>query len=408
MPVEVPSASDVDAIAARTKALESAFDDLSKRPTPSVATYIVRPEDYGAKPGKDATAAFQALMDDVDKRLTPDAGGSVPVATVTVLLTGVYNVSGSIMRPKSGRAQGLTFRGLGRRSSEIVMTGAAPLFVNQDRWMGVRFYDVSFRSTNAGASFLYSSSTGACQDWNFTNVEWRGAWKYGVGLDGPLTSNCNSEFVFDRCTVTGSYDVAWFWSGMTPANAQQDQFLNYSFRDCKMEPSYGDVLRFDKGGSVNVSGGSWIFTGKRPDGSPSRFFYLPAGSHFDSVQNLTVTGVRFEPRDAANMVIDAAWKGMIQFLGCMDDAWAFKPYSAGDAYAPHRYTNPSGVRYQGCTLTGRHAYVQSEAPSRQSIVYDQCARTVATRRTKAAFLTVTGSKASAVKVIHRDDRDGIA
>jgi hypothetical protein len=347
------------------------------------------------------------MFADVNKRLTADKGGSVPVATVTVLLSDVYTVSDTILLPAAGRAQGLTIRGIGKRSSEIVMTAAKPLLINADRWMGVTWENVSFRSTNKAASYLLSTSTGACQDWTWTRCEWRGTWAYGIGLDGPVTSNCNSEFVFDRCTVTGSYETAWFWSGMSPKFPQQDQFLNYSFRDCKMEPTCGDVLRFDKGGSIVVSGGSWIFTGKRPDGKPSRFFNFPAGSHFDSVQNLTVTGVRFEPRDAANMVIDSAWKGMIQFIGCMDDAWSFQGFSAAPTFAPHRYINPGGVRYQGCSLTGRHAYVQDAVPSRQSIVYDQCGRTVAANRTAATFLSITGAQAKAVKIVHRDDRDGI-
>lgn len=367
----------------------------------------LRPEDYGARPGQDATAAFRALFADVDRRLIRDAGGGVPVATTDILLSGSYTVSGSIMRPVAGRAQGLTIRGIGKRASEIVMAGAEPLLVNADRWMGVRFYDCSFRSTNPEASFLYSTSTGAAQDWAFTNVEWRGSWRYGIGLDGPEKSNCNSEWQFNGCHVNGAYDTAWLWSGMSPQYAQQDQFLNFSLRDCKVEFDSGDALRFDKGGSICVSGGSWIIKGKRADGKPSRFFHFPPGSHFDSVQSLLVDGVRFEPRDAANLVIESSWKGQVTFLNCMDDAWAFKSFSQDGAYAPHRYTNPGGVRYQGCQLTGRHRYTQTAAPSRQAIVYDQCARTSSSRRTRAAFYDLQGVHADRIRISHRDDRDGI-
>ncbi|MEV6580248.1 hypothetical protein AB0M92_19020 [Streptomyces sp. NPDC051582] len=372
-------------------------------PTPA----ILRPEDYGATLGKDATSAFQKLFADVDRRLGRDAGGSVPVATVEIQLAGSYTVSDTITTPAPGRAQGLTIRGTGKRSTEIVMTGAAPMLVNQDRWMGVRFYDLSFRSTNPAATCLISYGAVGAQDWGWTNCEWRGTWLRGIGLDGGTNSNLNSEFMFDRCTVTGSYEDAWFHSGLSPQYPQQDQFLNYSFRDCKMEARYGDILRFDKGGAINVSGGSWIHVDKRPDGKPSRFFYMPATTHYDSVQSLTVVGTRFEPRDPANLVIDSSWKGQVQFIGCMDDAWAFKAYSAADDYAPHRYTNPGGVRYQGCQLTGRHRYTQTAAPSRQAIVYDQCARTVASRRTKPAFLDLQGGYVASMRISHRDDRDGI-
>lgn len=368
---------------------------------------ILRPEDYGTISGRDNTTALQRTFDAADKLLARDAGGGVPVATCEIQLSGTYQVSDTIMRPTAGRAQGLTIRGIGKRASEIVMTGAAPLLVNQDRWMGVRFYDMSFRSTNSAATCLTSYGAVGAQDWGWTNCEWRGSWLRGIGLDGDAKSNLNSEFMFDRCTVTGTYEDAWFRSGLSPQFPQQDQFLNYSFRDCKMEARYGDILRFDKGGAVNVSGGSWIHVDKRPDGKASRFFYMPATTHYDSVQSLTVVGTRFEPRDPANLVIDSSWKGMVQFIGCMDDAWAFKEYAKADDYAPHRYTNPGGVRYQGCQLTGRHWYTQTTAPSRQSIVYDQSARTVASRRSRAAFYDLQGAYASSVRITHRDDRDGI-
>ncbi|MFG2748027.1 hypothetical protein [Streptomyces xanthophaeus] len=368
---------------------------------------ILRPEDYGPFLNGDSTAAFERMFADVDKRLRRDDGGSVPVSSVTVGLSGSYRVSGTIMPPGSGRAQGLTIRGDGKRSSEIVQTAAAPLLINNDRWMGVRWYDLSFRSTNPAAACLTSYGAVGSQDWGWTNCEWRGNWLRGVGLDGGEKSNLNSEFTFDRCTVTGTYEDAWFHSGLSPQFPQQDQFLNYSFRDCKMEAHYGDILRFDKGGAINISGGSWIHVGKRPDGKPSRFFYMPATTHYDSVQSLTVVGTRFEPRDSANLVIDSSWKGMIQFIGCMDDAWAFKAYSADADYAPHRYTNPGGVLYQGCQLTGRHRITQTVDPTRQSIAYNQCARTVASRRTRAAFLDLQGTYASSIRITHRDDRDGI-
>ncbi|MBT2446507.1 hypothetical protein J7F03_05300 [Streptomyces sp. ISL-43] len=222
--------------------------------TTPTTDYTLRPEDFGAKPGADATDAFRKLFAEVNRRLKPDAGGGVPVSTVTVLLSSTYSVSRTIMESAPGRAQGLTIRGIGKRSSEIVMTGPEPLLVNADRWMGVRFYDVSFRSTNPRASFLYSSSTGGAEDWGFTNCEWRGTWRYGIGLDGPAASNCNSEWTFTGCHVNGSYDVAFLWSGMT-AHAAQDQFLNFSFRDCKVEYDHGDFLRFDKGGFITVDGG---------------------------------------------------------------------------------------------------------------------------------------------------------
>lgn len=370
--------------------------------------FVVRPEDFGAARGQDCTGAFRRMMGVLEDGLAADAGGGVPVARARVELgAGPYYVSGPVMLPRAGRAQALTVTGLGKRASEIVMTGEGPLLHNADRWMGVTVERCSFRSTNAEASFLLSESTGAAQDWNFVRCEWRGRWRYGIGLDGPERSNTNSEWVFDRCHVGGSYEVAWLWSGMSPEHPQQDQFLNFSLRDCKVEYDHGDALRFDKGGSITVSGGSWIIKGTRPDGAPSRFFHFPPGPHYDAVQNLLVTGVRFEPRNSAARVIESHWKGMQQFIGCTDDANAFKAFSKEPSFMPHRYTNPGGVRYQGCQMVGRHAYEQSAAPVRQSIVYDQCARTVSANRSRAGFLVVSGEYGQRVQVVHRDDRDGI-
>ncbi|MFZ3496099.1 hypothetical protein ACODT5_23255 [Streptomyces sp. 5.8] len=336
-------------------------------------THELRPEDFRAVPGKDATEAFRALFAEVNRRLKPDAGGGVPVSTVSVLLTSTYTVSGTIMEAAPGRAQGLTIRGIGKRASEIVMTGPEPLLINSDRWMGVRIRDVSFRSTNPRASFLRSLSTGGAQDWSFNNVEWRGVWRYGIGLDGPVASNCNSEWDFDGCHVNGSYDVAFLWSGMTPAIASQDQFLNFWFRACKIEYEHGDFLRFDKGGFVTVDGGSFIIKGKRPDGGTSRFFHLPTAGHYDSVQHLHVRGVRFELRNAASQVIKSLWGGgHIVFDGCSDAALGFQSHSPG--LVAHEYTNPAGVSYRSCDLVGRHAYHLTVPSARQRVVYDACTR----------------------------------
>ncbi|MDI5971910.1 hypothetical protein POF50_021670 [Streptomyces sp. SL13] len=373
--------------------------------------WTVRPEDYHQAGDTDWTAAFRKLFADVGKRLATDAGGSVPVSTVEVLLTGVYTVSNTIMPAVSGRAQGLTVRGLGKRSSEIVMAGAAPLLVNTDRWMGVTWYDCSFRSTNKAADFLHSncSDIGGAQDWNFVRCEWRGTWGNGIVLDGPRNSNCNSEWVFDRCTVTGSYENAWLWSGRSGYPAQ-DQFLNFSLRDCKVEYQYGTALRFDKGGSIAISGGSWILEGTRPDGARSRFIQLAGGSHYDSVQKLAVRDVRFELRNVTHQVINSAWSdSQIVFDGCDDTALGFEAFSA--ALIAHEYTDPGIVSYRNCALVGKHAYHQTKQPGRSGsgARYIDCTRK--NNRTNATFIARTvapGMSPGGVHVQYVDDGDGIA
>ncbi|GAB2596726.1 hypothetical protein GCM10027168_31870 [Streptomyces capparidis] len=371
----------------------------------AAAGVVLRPEDFGARPGKDCTTAFRTLMDTLEtKRLKADGGGGVPVCRAAVLLgEGPYLVSGPIMRPRAGRAQALTVQGLGKRASEIVLTGEGPLLVNQDRWMNVRWRDCSFRSADPKGAYLYSYSTGAAQDWVWENCEWRGRWAYGIGLDGPEKSNTNSEFGFVNCHVNGAYDKAFLWSGMSPQHAQQDQFLNFWFRDMKVEYDWGDFLRFDKGGFISCTGGSYIVKGHRPDGGTSRFFHLPTAGHHDAVQHLAVRDVRFELRHATTQVIRSRWKGHVLFEGCSDTAWGFKEHSA--SLVAHEYHDPGVVAYRDCDLVGRHAYHLTERPSRQVASYTSCTRK--NHRTAAAFLVREGPHAARLRVVHRDDGDGI-
>lgn len=370
---------------------------------------ILTPEQFGAVPGKDCTKAFQAMLQQVDRSLKADAGGGVPVATTAIELgAGPYLISKPWMVEASGRAQGLTIRGLAKRASEIVWTGTGPMLINHDRWMGVTWENVSFRGAPAAGKdpgvFLSSWSTGANQDWNFIRCEWRGKWDYGIGLDGPKTSNTNSEWVFDRCHVNGSYETAWLWSGLSPELSQQDQFLNFALRDCKVEYDYGDALRFDRGGAITVSGGSWIVKGERPNGLLSNFFNLGPGPHADSVQNLLVEGVRFEVRGVNTRVISSAWNGQVSFIGCTDDARGFEKWAGGVTTCV--FFNSGGVLFQGCSLMGQHKYVTTAAPSRQVATYMLCARK--NNRTAKTFLIPTGPYASKLRFEHLADRDGIA
>ncbi|GGT58376.1 hypothetical protein [Streptomyces purpureus] len=415
MTTTVPAAKDhghdhdqltetVRALSARVLELEAKL----KQPD-----HVVRPEDFGAVAGRDCTDAFIRMMKHIDTGLRPDAGGGVPVARHTVLLgPGPYLISRPWMVPRAGRAQGLTIRGIAKRATEIVWSGEGPMLTNQDRWMGVRWEHVSFRGTNPKGAYLYSSSTGACQDWAWSSCEWRGSWAYGIGLDGPAASNTNSEMRFDGCHINGSYATAFLWSGMTPAHSQQDQFLNFWFTNCKVEYDWGDFIRFDRGGFIRLDGGSYIIKGRRPDGQMSRFIHLPVAGHADSVQHLSVRDVRFELRNALSQVIFSRWNaGHITFDQCSDTAQGFRSHSPG--LVAHEYDVAAGapqIRYVQCDLVGTHR-VRSGAAStaRGRIVYDQCTRK--NHRTLDAFLRIAAGGAlprpSEFSVSHRDDGDGL-
>jgi hypothetical protein len=390
-PVSVPTQADFAELASTVQTLVGR------------QSLVLRPEDYvaGGQVPADWTAAFTALMDDLEGSLAPDEGGSVPVCTAVILLSGAsYPVSGTIMVAKPGRAEGLTIMGLGKRSSEIVKTAPGPLLVNQDRWMGVRIKGCSFRGAVAGAEFLYSYASTGAQDWNFDNVEWRGTWNYGIGLDG---NNLNSEFGWNNCQIGGDYGIAFLYGGMQPAISQQDQFLNYWFNDCKVEFNSGTFVRMDRGGFVKCQGGSYILEGTRADGGISQFFDFPVAGHADSVQKLAVRDVRFELRNSTHRIITSLWNGQVVFDGCSDTALGFEPFSA--ALVTSDYTNPGIVTYRNCDLTGKHAYHATAPLVRQTTLFEGCTRK--NNRTAATFLVTDGADAASLRFVYVADGDNI-
>jgi hypothetical protein len=374
----------------------------------ALPSWVLTLEQFGAEPGADCTDAFQRMMAAVEAGLRPDAGGSVPVARHTIWLgAGPYLVSKPWMLQRPGRVQGLTIRGLGKRTSEIVWSapsGAnhAAMLINRDRWMGVRWYDCSFRSTEPTAEFLYSysSAAGACQDWGFTNCEWRGGWANGIVLDGPKgSSNCNSEWQFHGCHINGSYSGAWLVSGWS-ADPTQDQFLNFRIDNCKVEFGAGTFMEMRRGGNVICRGGSYIL---KSTGPGSRFFHMPgAGGHAASVENLLLDGVRFEPR--AGTILDSAWKGQQTVRSCMDNAWSYR--KGNEKQVMYRFRDPGGVLFEGCQLAGVHRFTQESEPGPgQQIEYRMCAR--GDNKTARTFYVRDGGYGSSIQIGHQADRDGI-
>jgi len=354
--------------------------------------YSVDVQAHGADPtGATASdAAFRAAAAEVLASFQPGAiSGSIPKKVLLIppgnyLLTQpdslLPNVNGN---GGGGVVDGVAITGYGKRLSRIVYSPSAndtTLWTNNQRYKNVRISGLTITSTNATSSFnyAYSSATHGVQDTWYSDVEWRGSWKRGIGLDGPAsTSNLNSEMGWDHCQVGGSYSEAFLVMGMTPGESQQDQFLNYWFRDCKVEFASGVFVRNNRGGSMNFVGGSYILTDTAASGT---FFELTAAatSRNDSVMRLYAEGVRFELRAATHKVIDSHWyKGTVTFVSCDDSAHSFKTW-APDAVA-HAYDfTASGsrgpmVRYVDCALMGRHqATTASGAMTMGKILYDGC------------------------------------
>jgi hypothetical protein len=285
-----------------------------------------------------------------------------------------------------GIIDGITITGYGKRLSRIVYSPSASnttLWTNNQRYKNIRISGLTFTSTNATSSFnyAYSSATHGVQDTWYSDVEWQGAWKRGIGLDGPGpdTSNLNSEMGWDHCQVGGSYSEAFLVIGMTPAVVQQDQFLNYWFRDCKVEFDSGTFVRNNRGGSMNFTGGSYILTQTNTSGV---FFDLTdaATTRSDSVMRLYAQGIRFELRAPTHKVIDSRWpRGTVTFVSCDDTAHSWKNWATGATTATHTFKfNTSGssgpmIRYLDCALMGHHeATTASSAMTMGKILYDGC------------------------------------
>lgn len=327
------------------------------------------------------------------------------VTREVVFPAGIYRVTRAdalLSSPASGTAdqvRGLSLRGVGKRSSEIFFDSPAKestdpfennLMTAANRLRALRVSDLSFRSQNPHQSWLYCWSrdaddrsltvpahgTGANQDFVLQDVEWRGPWKRVIGLDGDGQSNLNSEWAFYSCHAsnTASFTDAFLHSGMSPQFEQQDQFLNFWFYACKLEYASGTLLRLDKGGFVNVFGGSWI--AGLDESRPSTIFSMPSSSHFASVQNLVVVGTRFELRHPGVTLLDSAWSGPgahITFQNVSDASQSFRdwaPEATTVVLRPREGAVPT-VKFIGSELMGHHR-VEGAAPATGRIVYDTC------------------------------------
>ncbi|WCB91818.1 hypothetical protein DSM104299_00496 [Baekduia alba] len=369
-----------------------AFADRASAAGAGDDPYSVDVISKGADPtGKTPSdAAFRAAAADVLASFQPGPiSGAIPKRVIVIppgnyLLTQpdslLPNVDGST---SGGIVDGIAITGYGKRLSRITYSPSAndtTLWTNNQRYKNIRISGLTFTSTNATSSFNYAYSSAAVgvQDTWYTDVEWRGAWTRAIGLDGPNpSSNLNSEMGWDHCQVGGSYSDAFLVVGMTPGVSQQDQFLNYWFRDCKVEFSSGVFVKNKRGGSMNFTGGSYIITDTQ---STSTFFQLTADapSRNDSAMRLYAQGIRFEIRADTHKVIDSNWyKGTITFVSCDDTSQSFRDWAAGALSHQYAFTLSGSrgpmVRYVDCALMGYHHIVTAAtAMTAGKVLYDGC------------------------------------
>ncbi|MEV1009531.1 hypothetical protein [Streptomyces sp. NPDC049881] len=353
------------------------------------SAYAVDVVAKGADPtgARSSDAAFRAAAAEVlGSFQAGPISGAIPKKTILVP-PGNYllNQPDSLLPNVNGNGgggivDGIAIVGYGKRLSRITYSPSAndtTLWTNNQRYKNIRISGLTFTSTNATSSFnyAYSSDTHGVQDTWYTDVEWRGAWKRGIGLDGPSpNSNLNSEMGWDHCQVGGTYSDAFLVTGMTPGVSQQDQFLNYWFRDCKIEYTSGVFVKNKRGGSMNFIGGSYILTSTAENSGT--FFQLTgdASGRADSVLRLYAAGVRFELRGKNQKIIDSKWtRGHITFVSCDDTAHSFQGWAAESN--SHLYAFNGGgpmVRYQDCALLGYHKVVTSGSTATGKVLYDGC------------------------------------
>ncbi|GIG61858.1 hypothetical protein Lfu02_62300 [Longispora fulva] len=345
----------------------------------------------GVRPSDDAfraaaaelLASFQATSysSQIPRKVLVIPPGNYLITQPDCLLPNVDGGERNARGDLNGVVDGISITGYGKRVSTITYAPTADdttLWTNKRRYKNIRISGLSFHSTNPTSSFNYSYSDAAglgVQDTWYTDVEWRGDWTRGIGLDGSSVSNLNSEMGWDHCQVSGTYSDAFLVMGMTPIVSQQDQFLNYWFRECKVEFQSGVFVRNNRGGSMNFIGGSYILIDEHKAGT---FFKLERAvpSRADSVMRLYAQGVRFELRCDLHKVIDSAWyKGHITFESCDDTARAFQGFAAGTLTHAYDFTlNGSRgpmVRYVDCALMGRHEVTTSATPTTAGkVLYD--------------------------------------
>jgi hypothetical protein len=340
-------------------------------------SFTVNVKDYGAAGNgvTDDTAAFAAALAAIESRavLNPAAsvtGGSQRGRAILYVPEGAYLITRqeALMRGSyPGKTAGFAIQGAGRGITQIIYNNPQPnqyLLNNNDAWLWLHISDIEFTSANGQGNFMHSVSNGAAQNYVFERCVWNGLWNYVFHLEG---TNLNSEMTWIHCNFNGTIRKGVY----VPAATGSDQFLNYNFHACQFEVESGDYLHFEKGGSINVWGGSIIHTG--PDGGT--FFRLSNGPHAGGVERFLCVGARFEHRSQKSKLIDLHWNdGAVAFINCDMGAQAFAvaPYITGTFTSENQ--KMSSIKFDSCILMGKHEYVYkiNSFVAPHNVIYENC------------------------------------
>jgi hypothetical protein len=335
---------------------------------------------FGAK-GDGVTDDSQAFINAIayaeSKSVSDTSGGNSNNRgnIVIYIPAGTYVIKSSeaLMRSTfTTRTAGLIIKGAGKFVTEIQFnptTTNSYLLNNNDAWLHLSISDISFVCNDSTSNFMKSVSSGGAQNYTFERCVWLGSWNYGFYLDG---GNNNSEFTWYHCNFNG----AWNKGVYVPATGS-DQFLNYNFFAVNFEVSQGDFLHFEKGGNINIWGGSYIHYGA----NGGTFFKLYGNAHSYGVQRFLCTGARMEHRVSTSVLIDSQWNdGSISFISVDTSAESF--VSGSGTWITAKFTSGNQkmpvIKFDGCMLMGTHqfAYSTSSWNYPHNVAYENCEMSV--------------------------------
>ncbi|XID92848.1 glycosyl hydrolase family 28-related protein [Paenibacillaceae bacterium WGS1546] len=289
----------------------------------------------------------------------------------------------------ANRTVGLCIQGAGAGLTQILFQpGAAggPLMKNNDAWLLLTISDMTFDSNSANGTFIESYSTGGAQKYNLERCAFTGTWKYGLYLRG---TNNNSEFSFYDCNWSGSCQKMLYVDA-----GGSDQFVNYNFFACNFEMAEGDFIHLEKGGNVNIWGGSFIHYG-----NGGVFFRLLGESHFYGTERFLCAGTRVEHRVANSQLIECTWPGgAVTFLNVdATSSMHLRPYGLQTALFKSSNSEMPSIKFDNCRLIGSHtySYLVNSWSKRHNVVYDNC--TFEQHATADTFLRIVSEDKSANK-----------
>lgn len=360
------------------RALLTATDSASAQETLNL------PSDYVSQQSLGVALNYASFSTDPQNAITPliasvIQGGRLDLPevsnnrigeTVITIPPGRWTISnpGGLLSGTSNdgrRVRGLVIQGAGRYTSEIVFAPdtAAWLIDNSDMVSRMTIRDLTFTGAGINANFMRSLSNGGPQGLVCERVVWRGVWTTGFELTGTDT---NSEFVFNSCTVLGSWDRFLYCSNV--------QALNHNYISCDMEPNTGTLLDYQAGGNISIIGGSWI--GAKEGGSGSGVFVRLGDQSGPATNRFLMIGVRIEYRTGSYKLIESSWtRGSITFRDVHDTGWQ-SDLTNEAAYRRAQFTSTQWpiILFSGCRLFGQHHYVslgQNDA-FQNKITYEDC------------------------------------